>query len=133
MACAKRRKPLLTVLFRATLYRAGMGFSRLIPSIPFGLGIVGHKLRMPQSEENDIMKKTISMYWPLALFVPLAAAAYLYVGSGSASRIAQPPLAADQLSAELARTVSYGLVGSDAVAPVKPMHPAIAVPTPEVS
>ena len=133
MVCAEWDGPPLTVLPRATLYRAGMGFSRLIPSIPFGLGIVGHQLRVPQSEENDIMKKTISMYWPLALFVPLAAAAYLHLCSGTASRIAQPPLAADQLSAELARTVSYGFVGSDAVAPVKPMHPVIAVPTPEVS
>jgi uncharacterized BrkB/YihY/UPF0761 family membrane protein len=70
---------------------------------------------MPQSEENDIMKKTISMYWPLAVVMPLAAAACLYVSGETASRIAQRPLGANQLTAELARTVSYGLVGSDPV------------------
>jgi uncharacterized BrkB/YihY/UPF0761 family membrane protein len=79
------------------------------------------------------MKKTISMYWPLALFVPLAAAAYLYVSSEAAPRTAQQPLAADQLSAELARTVSYGLVGGDAASPVKRMHSVVAMPAPEVS
>lgn len=94
---------------------------------------MGHKLRVPQSEENDIMKKKILVYWPLALFMPLAAAAYLYVSSETTSRVAQQPLAADQLSAELARTVSYGFVGSDAAAPVKRMPPVVAMPTPEVS
>ncbi|ACR29550.1 hypothetical protein [Burkholderia glumae] len=55
------------------------------------------------------MKKTISMYWPLAIIVPLAAAAYLH-----ASAVARPgePLAIEQASAELARTVSFGLVGA---------------------
>jgi uncharacterized BrkB/YihY/UPF0761 family membrane protein len=70
---------------------------------------------MPQSEENDIMKKTISMYWPVAVVMPLAAAACLYVSGETASRIAQPPLGANQLTAELARAVSYGLVGNDPV------------------
>ncbi|GLZ17040.1 hypothetical protein Bpla01_05700 [Burkholderia plantarii] len=48
------------------------------------------------------------MYWPLAIVVPLAAAAYLH-----ASAAARPsePLAIRQASAELARTVSFGLVG----------------------
>ncbi|KAF1028786.1 MAG: hypothetical protein GAK40_00773 [Burkholderia plantarii] len=54
------------------------------------------------------MKKTISMYWPLAIVVPLAAVAYLY--AASAAKPAEP-LALDQASAELARTVSFGMVG----------------------
>jgi hypothetical protein len=123
----------LTVLFGATLYRAATAFSRLIPSITFRLGIVGHELRLPQSKESDIMKRKISVYWPLALFVALAAAACLYANGESAARNAQAPLAADQLSAELARTVSYGLVGGDAVAPVKHMRSVAAMPAAQVS
>jgi hypothetical protein len=79
------------------------------------------------------MKKKILVYWPLALFMPLATAAYLYACSETAPRVAQPPLAADQLSAELARTVSYGFVGSEVTAPVKRMHPVVAIATQEVS
>jgi uncharacterized BrkB/YihY/UPF0761 family membrane protein len=95
---------------------------------------VGHKLRVPQSEENDIMKKTISMYWPLAVFVPLAAAAYLYVsGEAASSRATQAPLGADQLTAELARTVSYGLVGDDRVLPGKPMRAVASLQPAEAS
>jgi uncharacterized BrkB/YihY/UPF0761 family membrane protein len=88
---------------------------------------------VPQSEENDIMKKTISMYWPLAVFVPLAAAAYVYVSSETASPLAKSPLGADQLTAELARTVSYGLVGDDSAAPVKRMRAVTAVTSPQAS
>jgi hypothetical protein len=94
---------------------------------------VGHKLRVPQSEENDIMKKTISMYWPLAVFVPFASAAYMYVSSESASPVSQSPLGASQLTAELARTVSYGLVGDDSAAPVKPMRAVTSVQASEAS
>ena len=79
------------------------------------------------------MKKTISMYWPLAVFVPLAAAAYLYVSGEAASRMAQAPLGADQLTAELARTVSYGLVGDARVLPVKPMRAVAALQPAEAS
>jgi uncharacterized BrkB/YihY/UPF0761 family membrane protein len=64
------------------------------------------------------MKSRISMYWPLALALPLAVVACLYVSGETASRIAQP-LGASQLTAELARTVSYGLVGNDPAMPVK--------------
>ncbi len=54
------------------------------------------------------MRNTISMYWPLAIVLPLAAAAYLY--ASNAARPSEPqPIA--QVSAELARTVSFGLVG----------------------
>ena len=59
------------------------------------------------------MKKTISMYWPLAIVVPLAAAAYLHAMAEAPSR----PLAVHQASAELARAVSFGLV-DDAAKPL---------------
>ncbi|RKU02858.1 hypothetical protein C7H84_13470 [Burkholderia sp. Nafp2/4-1b] len=57
------------------------------------------------------MKKTISMYWPLAIVVPLAAAAYLHAMADAPSR---GPIAVHQASAELARAVSLGLVGDTA-------------------
>ncbi|TCW80429.1 hypothetical protein C5O80_26840 [Burkholderia sp. SRS-46] len=60
------------------------------------------------------MKNRISMYWPLAIIVPLAAAAYLHAVGGAPSR---GPLEVRQASAELARTVSFGLVG-DAARPL---------------
>lgn len=94
---------------------------------------MGHKLRAPQLKESDIMKRKISVYWPLALFVLLAAAAYSHVSHESATRIAQSPLAADQLSAELARTVSYGLVGGETVVPVKHMGTSAPMPAREMS
>lgn len=57
------------------------------------------------------MRKTISIYWPLAIIVPLVAVAYLY--ASNAARPSEPqPIA--QVSAELARTVSFGLVGDSA-------------------
>ncbi|WP_323120654.1 hypothetical protein [Burkholderia alba] len=61
------------------------------------------------------MKKTISMYWPLAIVLPLAAAAYLHTLGNSQPR---EPLAVHEASAELARTVSFGLV--DDAAPLRP-------------
>ena len=72
--------------------------------------------------ENPIMRTKILVYWPLAIVVPLAAAAYLHLYNGAA---AQPsPLAAERVSAELARTVSYGFVGGEAAMPVEtvPAH-----------
>ena len=72
------------------------------------------------------MKKTISMYWPLAIIVPLAAAAYLHSVGGAPSR---GPLAVHQASAELARTVSFGLVGDTAKSlPAASGDVALAVP-----
>ncbi|MBN3762770.1 hypothetical protein [Burkholderia sp. Ac-20365] len=67
------------------------------------------------------MKKKISVYWPLAVVVPLAAVAYLHLYNGAA---AQSPLAAERVSAELARTVSYGFVGGEAAMPVDTMPAA---------
>lgn len=56
------------------------------------------------------MRKKISVYWPLALIVPCAAIAWTHAWNTAQQ---QMPLAAAQLTAELARTVSYGLVGSE--------------------
>jgi hypothetical protein len=74
------------------------------------------------------MKKTISMYWPLAIVLPLAAAAYVHICNDAASRATQTPLAAGQFTAELARAVSYGLVSEDASMPAKSMHDATMLP-----
>lgn len=57
------------------------------------------------------MKRKILVYWPLALIVPFAAIAWIHAWQTAQQAM---PLAADELTAELARTVSYGLVGSDA-------------------
>jgi len=66
------------------------------------------------------MRKKISVYWPLALIVPLAAIAGAHAWHTAAGEM---PLAADRLSAELARTVSFGLVGVDTAVPApKPMR-----------
>ncbi|WP_261526003.1 hypothetical protein [Burkholderia multivorans] len=54
------------------------------------------------------MRKTIATYWPLAIVVPLAATAYLHAMDNAPSR---GPVAVHQASAELARAVSFGLVG----------------------
>jgi hypothetical protein len=80
------------------------------------------------------MRKTISVYWPLAIVLPLAAAAYLHICSDAASRASQTPLAADQFTAELAHAVSYGMVGDDSsTLPGKPMRTAPVMPVPEAS
>jgi hypothetical protein len=79
------------------------------------------------------MKKTISVYWPLAIVVPLAAAAYLHICGDAASRVPQAPLAADQLTAELARAVSYGMIDDAATLPAKPMRGATVMPAAEAS
>lgn len=73
------------------------------------------------------MRKTISMYWPLAIVVPLAAAAYLHAMSDAPSR---GPLAVHQASAELARAVSFGLVG-DAATPLPAASGEIALAAPK--
>jgi hypothetical protein len=79
------------------------------------------------------MKKIISVYWPLAIVVPLAVAGYLHICGGAASRSSQAPLAADQLTAELARAVSYGMVDSAKTLPAKPMRAVTAMPLAEAS
>jgi hypothetical protein len=77
------------------------------------------------------MKKTISVYWPLAIVLPLAAVAYMHICA--ASRAVQTPLDADQLTAELARAVSYGMIDAVSALPAKPMRAATAMPLAEAS
>ncbi len=72
----------------------------------------------------------ISSYWPLAVAAALVLLAAVRAYGGSAT---YEPLPAEQVTAELARTVSYGLIdaGSDAVAPA--VHRARAGQAPEAS
>ncbi|MCC8404813.1 hypothetical protein LJ655_23550 [Paraburkholderia sp. MMS20-SJTN17] len=79
------------------------------------------------------MKKTISVYWPLAIVVPLAVLAYLHINGQTASRASQMPLDANHLTAELARAVSYGMVDPASTLPAKPMRAAAAAPLAEAS
>lgn len=79
------------------------------------------------------MKKTISMYWPLAIVVSLAALAYLHINGQTASRASQMPLDANHLSAELARAVSYGMIDAASALPAKPMRAATTTPVAEAS
>jgi hypothetical protein len=79
------------------------------------------------------MKKTISVYWPFAIVVPLAAAAYVHIRSDAASRASRSPLAADQLTAELARAVSYGMIDAAATLPAKPARAVAAMPVAQAS
>ncbi len=79
------------------------------------------------------MKKAISAYWPLAIVVPLAVAACLHILGDAASHASQTPLAAGQLTAELARAVSYGMVDAASARPAKPMRAAAAMPLAEAS
>jgi hypothetical protein len=79
------------------------------------------------------MKKTISVYWPLAIVVPLAALAYLHINGQTASRASQMPLDANHLTAELARAVSYGMIDAASALPAKPMRSTTTTPLAEAS
>jgi hypothetical protein len=68
------------------------------------------------------------VYWPLAIVLPLAAAAYLHLYNGAVAQPSPSPLAAERVSAELARTVSYGFVGGEAAMPVETMRAAARMP-----
>jgi hypothetical protein len=117
---------------RNAVSRAG----RFFPIVFFYRILTGHsgsRAYEPLIGRNDIMKKTISMYWPLAIVVPLAAAAYLHICGDAASHGSQAPLAADQLTAELARAVSYGMVGDATKLPAKPMRAVTSVPVAQAS
>ncbi len=74
------------------------------------------------------MKKKISVYWPLAIVVPLAAIACLHLYNGAPAQSSTSPLAAERVSAELARTVSYGFVGGEAAMPADTMSAASRMP-----
>jgi hypothetical protein len=71
-------------------------------------------------------------YWPVAMAVVLIAIAVLHAYGGR--RTVYEPLAAEQVSAELARAVSYGIVDTRAArtAPVAHRGAASTV-TPEAS
>jgi hypothetical protein len=79
------------------------------------------------------MKNTISEYWPLAIVVPLAAMAYLHFSGNGASRASQTPLDADQVTAELARAVSYGMIDAASALPAKPMRATTTMPLADAS
>ncbi|ADG15957.1 hypothetical protein [Paraburkholderia atlantica] len=79
------------------------------------------------------MKKTISVYWPLAIVASLAVLAYLHVNGQTSSRASQMPLDASHLTAELARAVSYGMIDTASALPAKPMPAATATPLAEAS
>jgi hypothetical protein len=79
------------------------------------------------------MKKTISVYWPLAIVVPLAVLAYLHICGSAATRAPQAPLDADQLTAELARAVSFGMIDAGSTLPPKRMRAATAMPLADAS
>jgi hypothetical protein len=72
------------------------------------------------------MRKKISVYWPWIFVVPLAIAAYVHLYNAPGS---QSPLAAERVSAELARTVSYGFVGGTAAMPADTIHATAQMPT----
>ncbi|MFM0192647.1 hypothetical protein PQQ65_06110 [Paraburkholderia strydomiana] len=79
------------------------------------------------------MKKTIAVYWPLAFVLALAGLAYMQICGDIASRASQAPLAADQLTAELARAVSYGMIDDTSSLPAKPLRAVTASPLPQAS
>ena len=85
------------------------------------------------SRKNDIMRKTIAVYWPVALVLALATVAGLHICGDAVSRSTQAPLAADRLSAELARAVSYGMIDDASSAPAKPLRAVTALPLPQAS
>ena len=58
------------------------------------------------------MKTKISVYWPVAVVLTLAAMAAMQGYGERRQHGSHAPLAAAQVSAELARAVSYGLVGT---------------------
>lgn len=88
------------------------------------------ELIAPQSIESRIMKKKIVVYWPLALIVPLAAIAWLHAWNTAEQQF---PLAADQVSAELARAVSYGLIDDAAEMKTPQKSLRSATPLPQTS
>lgn len=66
----------------------------------------------------------LSSYWPVALAAALLVMAALHAyRNGAAPR---EPLAADQVTAELARTVSYGLIDAGAARAESAVHHAVA-------
>ena len=79
---------------------------------------------------EHIMKKKISIYWPLAVIVPLAAVAYLHAYGDAAQHA---PLAAHEVTAELARTVSFGYVTDGAAKELPAVHRNVSFGASEAS
>ncbi|APA84459.1 hypothetical protein BJG93_02920 [Paraburkholderia sprentiae WSM5005] len=79
------------------------------------------------------MKKTISVYRPLAIAVPLAVLAALHINGQTASSRSQMPLDANHLTAELARAASYGLIDAAPALPSEPMRAATVTPLAQAS
>ncbi|CAB3747401.1 hypothetical protein [Paraburkholderia humisilvae] len=75
------------------------------------------------------MRKTISTYWPLAIVLPLAAAAFLHLCSSAVKHASAAPLAASEVTAELARTASFGFVGDEHAAPAEAAHSNVTLQT----
>ncbi|WP_240655457.1 hypothetical protein [Paraburkholderia phosphatilytica] len=67
------------------------------------------------------MKTKILTWWPVAIVLVLGIAAWVRSADDLSSRAQPMPLAANALTAELARTVSYGFVSDASEAAVKPM------------
>ncbi|WP_087657168.1 hypothetical protein [Caballeronia terrestris] len=60
------------------------------------------------------MKKTIATYWPIAILVPIALAAYMHaMGAAEPAAAPREMTTAATVSAELARAVSFGYVEPD--------------------
>lgn len=77
------------------------------------------------------MKTRISVYWPLAVMVTLASLAVLQAYGDKARH---ERLGAEQVSAELARTVSYGLIdAATTVRTATAAHGASAAVKPQAS
>jgi hypothetical protein len=61
------------------------------------------------------MKKTILIYWPVAMLLPIALAAHLASIDATVSAAPRMQPTAASVSAELARAISFGYVEPEAV------------------
>jgi hypothetical protein len=69
-----------------------------------------------------MMKKDkISVWWLVAAVLPLAACLMLRLAAPAAMSRGLGPLGAERFSAEIARTVSYGLIDGELVSSPRPI------------
>jgi hypothetical protein len=81
---------------------------------PLKLQMSGSGPVSPQDLRRGLkMKKTISTYWPITMLVPLALAGYCHAIHPVSGAAAPHLQSAATVSAEFARAISLGLVGSD--------------------
>jgi hypothetical protein len=79
------------------------------------------------------VKKTISTYWPVAILVPIVLAVYLHAAnSGHADATPGELASSANVSAELARAVSFGYVEPDGMWSPAGASPDDAAPSPRV-